>query len=60
MSSVDQAITFVDTVFHNAVLGSTVGKIVDVPTRVVDETDETDADYAEAYLQWAPAKTRKY
>lgn len=57
VGSVDQAITFIDTVFHNAVLGETVAKIVNVPTRVVDKGN---VDYAEAYLQWALGNTRKY
>jgi hypothetical protein len=44
-------------VFHNAVLGETVAKIINVPTRVVDKGN---VDYAEAYLQWALGNTRKY
>ncbi|WP_375492614.1 sugar ABC transporter substrate-binding protein [uncultured Jatrophihabitans sp.] len=57
VGSVDQGTTFVDTVFHNAVLGEAVGKVIDVPTRVVDKHN---VDAAEAYMQWALATPKKY
>jgi ABC-type sugar transport system substrate-binding protein len=57
VGSVDQGMTFIDTVFHNAVLGESVGKVIDVPTRVVDKTN---VDAAEAYMKWALAAPKKY
>lgn len=57
VGSVDQGFTFIDTIFHNAVLGESVGKIIDVPTRVVDKHN---VDAAEAYMQWALATSAKY
>lgn len=57
VNSVDQGMTFIDVVFHNAVLGESVGKVIDVPTRVVDKSN---VDAAEAYMQWALATSKKY
>lgn len=57
VGSVDQGTTFIDTVFHNVVLGESVGKIIDVPTRIVDKTN---VDAAEAYMKWALAAPKRY
>jgi ribose transport system substrate-binding protein len=57
VGSVDQGATFIDTVFHNVVLGDSVGKVINVPTRVVDTTN---VDAAEAYMKWALAVPKKY
>jgi ABC-type sugar transport system substrate-binding protein len=57
VGSVDQGMTFIDTVFHNAVLGESVGKVIDVPTRVVDKTN---VDSAQAYMKWALAAPKTY
>jgi ABC-type sugar transport system substrate-binding protein len=57
VGSVDQGATLIDTVFHNAVLGDSVGKVIDVPTRVVDPTN---VDAWESYMQWAVATPTKY
>ncbi len=57
VGSVDQGMTFIDTVFHNAVLGESVGKVINIPTRVVDKTN---VDSAEAYMKWALAAPKRY
>ncbi|GEP27298.1 hypothetical protein CLE01_18960 [Cryobacterium levicorallinum] len=56
VGSVDQGRTFIDTIFHNVVLGESVGKFIEVPTRVVTKTNVAAA---QAYINNAlkPAKT---
>jgi ABC-type sugar transport system substrate-binding protein len=56
VGSVDQGRTFIDTIFRSVVLGETVAKIIEVPTRVVTK-DNVDA--AKAYIQgnMKPSKT---
>ena len=57
VGSVDQGATFIDTVFHSVALGDSVGKVINVPTRVVDKTN---VDAAEAYMKWALATPKRY
>jgi ABC-type sugar transport system substrate-binding protein len=56
VGSVDQGRTFIDTIFHNVVLGESVGKFIEVPTRVVTKTNVAAA---QAYINNAlkPSKT---
>jgi len=57
VGSVDQGATSSRHVFHNVALGDSVGKVINVPTRVVDKTN---VDAAEAYIKWALATPKKY
>lgn len=56
VGSVDQGRTFIDTIFHNVVLGEAVDKFINVPTRVVTKKNVAAA---QAYINNAlnPAKT---
>jgi ribose transport system substrate-binding protein len=57
VGSVDQGLTFVDTLFHSVVLGESVAQVINVPTRVVEKSN---ADAAEAYIKWALSPAKKY
>jgi ABC-type sugar transport system substrate-binding protein len=56
VGGVDQGLTFVETIFYAVAVGNSVGKILNVPTRVVDKSN---VDAWEAYINWAlkPPKT---
>jgi ABC-type sugar transport system substrate-binding protein len=56
VGSVDQGRTFIDTIFRSVVLGETVAKIIEVPTKVVTKEN---VDAAKAYIQgnMHPSKT---
>lgn len=56
VGSVDQGRTFIDTIFHSVVLGESVGKFINVPTRVVTKENVVAA---QAYIKNAlkPSKT---
>lgn len=57
VGSVDQGRTFIDTIFHSVVLGESVGKFIDVPTRVVTKTNVAAA---QAYIKNALKPTKTY
>jgi ribose transport system substrate-binding protein len=47
---VDQGRELIRAVFLHEVLGYSVGKVIDVPTQVIDKSN---VDIAEAYTDWA-------
>lgn len=57
VGGVDQGLTFIETIFRNIVLGYSVDKFINVPTKVVDKTN---VDLSDAYIRWALAAPKKY
>jgi ribose transport system substrate-binding protein len=57
VGSVDQGRAFIDAIFHSVVLGESVDKVINIPTRVVTK-DNVDA--AEAYIKAALDPAKKY
>ncbi len=57
VGSVDQGRAFIDAIFSSVVLGESVDRITNIPTRVVTK-DNVDA--AEAYIKAALNPSRKY
>ena len=57
VGGVDQGLTFIDTIFRNLVLGYSVDKFINVPTKVVDKSN---VDLSDAYTSWALTAPKKY
>jgi ABC-type sugar transport system substrate-binding protein len=57
VGSVDQGRAFIDAIFASVVLGESVDKVINIPTRVVTE-DNVDA--AQAYIKAALNPQKKY
>ncbi len=57
VGSVDQGRTLIETVFQSLVLGDTVAKVIDVPTRVVTKDNVASA---QAYIQGVMNPSKKY
>lgn len=57
VGGVDQGLTFIDTIFRYRVLGYSVDKFINVPTKVVDKTN---VDLSDAYISWALKAPKKY
>lgn len=57
VGGVDQGLTFIDTLFRYIVLGYSVDKFINVPTKVVDKTN---VDLSDAYISWALQAPKKF
>ena len=57
VGGVDQGLTFIDTIFRSVVLGYSVDKMINVPTKVVDKTN---VDLSDAYISWALSAPKKF
>jgi ribose transport system substrate-binding protein len=57
VGGIDQGLTFIDTIFHSLVLGYSVDKFINVPTKVVDKSN---VDLSDAYTAWALKPPKKY
>lgn len=57
VGSVDQGRAFIDAIFASVVLGESVDKVINVPTRVVTKTN---VDAAEAYIKAVLNPKKKY
>jgi len=57
VGSVDQGRTFIDTIFHSVVLGESVGKFIEVPTRVVTKRNVAAA---QAYIKNGLKPSKSY